>query len=91
MLGRKKFPADTGKFSAPAADILPLSLNVPEHKLVSTSFKRFLAALALILPVAAMATSPVMAATHHKAKHGVSVHKTSAHRHHKATVSTTSS
>jgi hypothetical protein len=49
---------------------------------VITSFKRLIAALALILPVAALATSPVMAATHTKTTktHHASVHKASAHK-----------
>lgn len=55
-----------------------------------TSFKRLIAALAIVLPVTALVASPVMAATHHKhhvAKHTTSVHKASAHKtHHKATV-----
>jgi hypothetical protein len=50
---------------------------------VITSFKRLIAALAFILPVAALVTSPVMAASHTKAKpHHMSVHKASMHKHH---------
>ena len=53
----------------------------PEHMLVITSFKRLIAALAIVLPAAALVTSPVMAAshkkTHHTAVHKVSAHKTS--------------
>jgi hypothetical protein len=50
--------------------------------LVITSFKRLIAALAFILPVVALATSPVMAATQTKATktHHTSVHKVSAHK-----------
>jgi hypothetical protein len=51
--------------------------------LVITSFKRLIAALAFVLPVVALATSPVMAATqakttktHHTSIHKASVHKT---------------
>jgi hypothetical protein len=50
---------------------------------VIISFKRLIAALALIVPAAALVTSPVMAATpaktkpHHAAVHKASVHKTS--------------
>jgi hypothetical protein len=50
---------------------------------VITSFKRLIAALAIILPAAALVTSPVMAATPTKAKtHHVSIHKTSMHKTH---------
>ncbi len=52
--------------------------------LVITSFKRLIAALAIVLPAAALVTSPVMAAshkkTHHTAVHKVSAHKVSAHK-----------
>jgi len=61
--------------------------------LVNTSFKRLIAALAFVLPVAALVTSPVMAASHHKTKpHHASVHKTSSHKTHgkKATMPTAS-
>jgi hypothetical protein len=45
---------------------------------VITSFKRLIAALAVILPAAALVTSPVMAASLTKTKpHHVSVHKAS--------------
>lgn len=51
--------------------------------LVITSIKRLIAGLAFVLPVAALATSPVMAASHTKAKHHhASVHKASAHKSH---------
>ncbi len=65
----------------------------PEHTLVKTSFKRLIAALAIVLPAAALATSPVMAATHHKTHHGVSVHKASMHKisHSKKTIAPTAS
>jgi hypothetical protein len=49
---------------------------------VNTSFKRLIAALAFVLPAAAVAASPVMAATHHKTHHHVPVHKTSMHKMH---------
>jgi hypothetical protein len=63
----------------------------PEHTLVITSFKRLIAALVIILPAAALVTSPVMAASHAKAKHHTSVHKASAHKHaRKASTSTAS-
>ncbi len=57
-----------------------------------TSFKRLIAALAFVLPAAALVTSPVMAASHTKAKHHTSVHKASSHRTHakKATTPTAS-
>ena len=53
-----------------------------------TSFKRLIAALAVILPVAALVTSPVMAASHtrttktahHTTMHKASIHKASAHK-----------
>lgn len=41
-----------------------------------TSIKRVIAALAIVVPAAALVTSPVMAATHKTAKHHV-VHKAS--------------
>ena len=56
--------------------------NLPEHPLVTTTFKRLIAALAIILPAAALVASPVMAASQTKAKHHVSIHKASAHRSH---------
>jgi hypothetical protein len=53
---------------------------------VSTSYKRLLAALAFILPAAALVSSPVLAASQTTAKaHHSSVHKTSAHKSHKKT------
>jgi hypothetical protein len=54
----------------------------PEHTLVITSFKRLIAALAFIVPAAALVTSPVMAASHTKTAktHHASVHKASAHK-----------
>ncbi len=47
-----------------------------------TSFKRLIAALAIILPAAALVTSPVMAASHAKTTkpHHVSIHKASSHK-----------
>jgi len=68
-----------------------ISSHPPEHTLVITSFKRLIAALAIILPAAALVTSPVMAASHAKAKHHTSVHKASAHKHAKKTTATTAS
>lgn len=63
--------------------------------LVITSFKRLIAALAFILPAAALVTSPVMAAsqtkptkTHHSAVHKASTHKTT---HAKKTTGSTAS
>jgi hypothetical protein len=49
---------------------------------VISSFKRLIAALAVILPAAALVTSPVMAASHTKTTktHHTSVHKASAHK-----------
>jgi hypothetical protein len=47
---------------------------------VITSFKRLIAALAFVLPAAALVTSPVMAASQTTTKHHASVHKTSAHK-----------
>jgi hypothetical protein len=58
---------------------------------VITSFKRLIAALVIILPAAALVTSPVMAASHAKAKHHMSVHKASAHKHAKKMTTTTAS
>jgi hypothetical protein len=59
-------------------------LNPTEHRLVTPSYKRLTAALAFVLPLAALLTTPVMAATqakttksHHTAVHKVSTHKTS--------------
>jgi hypothetical protein len=51
---------------------------------VITSFKRLIAALAIILPAAALVTSPVMAASQTKTKphHTSSVHKASGHKTH---------
>jgi hypothetical protein len=57
--------------------------------LVITSFKRLIAALAFVLPVAALVASPVMAATHHHAKSHHSVHKASSHKGHSKTTSAT--
>jgi hypothetical protein len=51
--------------------------------LVITSFKRLIAVLAVILPAAALVTSPVMAASKAKTAkthHTTSVHKASAHK-----------
>jgi hypothetical protein len=66
---------------APTVKLFPPSFNPPEHTLVNTSFKRFIAALAFVLPAAALVASPVMAATHAKAHH-TAVHKVSAHKTH---------
>lgn len=44
---------------------------------MTISFKRLIAALAIILPAAALVTSPVMAASQTKTKHHVSIHKAS--------------
>ena len=55
------------------------------------SFKRLIAALAFVLPAAALVVSPVMAATHTHAKTHHSIHKASSHKMHsrKATAQTT--
>ena len=53
-----------------------------------TSFKRLIAALAFVLPVATLVVSPVMAASHAK-KHHMSMHKAS-HKSHKKMVAPTS-
>jgi hypothetical protein len=61
---------------------------------VITSFKRLIAALAFILPAAALVTSPVMAASQTKTKpHHVLVHKTSVAKstHAKKTIAPTAS
>jgi hypothetical protein len=61
---------------------------------VITSFKRLIAALAFILPAAALVTSPVLAASQTKTKsHHSSAHKSSGHgtAHNKKTTSPTSS
>jgi hypothetical protein len=61
---------------------------------VIISFKRLIAALAIILPAAALVTSPVMAASQTKTKsHHVSVHKASSHKaaHSKKTTAPTAS
>jgi hypothetical protein len=51
--------------------------------LMINSFKRLIAALAFVLPAAALVVSPVMAATHAKAKtHHTSIHKVSMHKSH---------
>jgi hypothetical protein len=51
--------------------------------LVNSSFKRLIAALAFVLPAAALVASPVMAASHTKTKpHHASVHKASVHKTH---------
>ena len=50
---------------------------------MNTSFKRLIAALAFVLPAAALVASPVMAASHTKSKpHHTSIHKTSMHKSH---------
>jgi hypothetical protein len=59
----------------------------PEQTLVTTTYKRLIAALAFVLPAAALVATPVMAASQTKAKtHHSSVHKAS---HHKKAASTT--
>ena len=49
-----------------------------------TSFKRLIAALAIVVPAAALVTSPVMAASQTKTikttHHTASIHKTVAHK-----------
>lgn len=45
-----------------------------------TSFKRLIAALAIVLPAAALVTSPVMAASAKKTHHHTAVHKVSTHK-----------
>jgi hypothetical protein len=62
----------------------------PEHPFVTTSRKRLVAALAFVLPVAALVATPAMAAKHHKAKTH-HVHKVAAHKAHKAKKSTAAS
>jgi hypothetical protein len=57
---------------------------------VIISFKRLIVALAFVVPAAALVTSPVMAASHTRAKHHASVHKASAHKTHHAKKTTTS-
>jgi hypothetical protein len=48
---------------------------------VITSLKRLIAALAFVLPAAALVVSPVMASSQTKPKtHHTSVHKVSSHR-----------
>jgi hypothetical protein len=50
---------------------------------VNSSFKRLIAALAFVLPAAALVASPVMAASHTKTKpHHASIHKASMHKSH---------
>jgi hypothetical protein len=50
---------------------------------VNSSFKRLIAALAFVLPAAALVASPVMAASHTKTKpHHTSIHKASMHKSH---------
>jgi hypothetical protein len=58
---------------------------------VITSFKRLIAALAFVLPVLALAASPVMAASHTKKPHHSSIHKASAHKTHSKSPATTNS
>ena len=60
--------------------LLPLHPSA-EHTLVITSIKRLIAGLTFVLPVAVLAASPVMAATHGKHHHS-QVHKASMHRSH---------
>jgi hypothetical protein len=57
---------------------------------VTTSRKRLVAALAFVLPVAALVATPAMAAKHHKAKTH-HVHKVAAHKAHKAKKTTAAS
>ncbi len=57
---------------------------------MTTSFKRLIVALAMIVPVAALVSSPVLAQTHAKAKHTTSIHKIS-HKTHKKTTAPTAS
>jgi hypothetical protein len=62
---------------------------------VNTSYKRLIVALALVLPAAALVSSPVLAASQGKTKtHHSSVHKASGHKSssssHKKSSSTTS-
>jgi hypothetical protein len=53
---------------------------------VITSFKRLIAALTIVLPAAALVTSPVMADTtvkpkvHHVVKHKTAMHKSLVHK-----------
>ena len=77
---------------APAVNLLRPSTS-PEHVLVNTSIKRLTAALAIVLPAAALVVSPVMAAdapadTTAKPHHS-SVHKTSSHKSHSKKTTTT--
>ena len=58
---------------------------------MKTSFSRLIAALAFVLPVAALVASPVMAASHNKVRHHVSIHKVSAHKSHKKIAAPTAS
>jgi hypothetical protein len=59
---------------------------------MTLNLTRLIAAVALIVPAAALVSSPVLAATSTKSKHHVSVHKASSHKtaHHKKAVSATS-
>jgi hypothetical protein len=58
---------------------------------VSTSCKRLIVALALVLPAAALVSSPVLAANQTNPKsHHNSVHKASGHKSHKKSPSTSS-
>lgn len=57
---------------------------------MTTSRKRLVAALAFVLPVAALVATPAMAAKHHKAKTH-HVHKVAAHKAHKAKKTTAAS
>jgi hypothetical protein len=67
--------------SSPRLLTHPRPHNAPEHTLVITSFKRLIAALAFVLPAAALVTSPLMAASQAKTKpHHASVHKGGAHK-----------
>lgn len=69
--------------SSPRLSAFHALTTYPEHTLVITSFKRLIAALAFVVPAAALVASPVMAAsqtkpkTHHTSSHKSSTHKTS--------------
>ncbi len=56
---------------------------------MTPSFKRLIAALVVVLPAAALISSPVLAASQGKSKlHHVSVHKASTHKVHSKKVTT---
>ena len=60
---------------------------------MTLSFKRLILMLALVLPAAAVAASPVLAASHARTRfHHLSIHKANAHRtHSKRTMTPTAS